>query len=233
MKLNKNKKNLGILAVAVVNLIATFAVVTKLSGNLPLNFGADNIIDKMCSKYFLLIIPAIVTIISALQVLYRLSTMEKPVTMGKLVEDAMFSIVDGALIAANWVLVYIGMNYTSSLIVSGITIPAIYLVLIGICILLIGFYSTYPINRFQSPIGLRTKETMEDKEVWRLANRFNGFTGFVGTLTFIGIIVNFILNGFNWIVLVFGIIIVALLNVVVPRLYAKMVGNKKEDIVIE
>lgn len=233
MKLNKNKKNFTILIVAVVNLILTFYATTKLSSNLPLNLFADNIIDKMCSKYLLLVIPSIVLVISALQVLYRLNTMEKPVTIGKLVEDAMFAIVDGALISANWVFTYIGMSYTTNLIVSGITIPTIYLVLIGLCIILIGFYSTYPINRFKSPIGLRTKETMEDKEIWRVANRFNGFTGFVGTLAFIAIIINFILNGFNWIVLVFGIVIVALLNVVVPRLFAKMVGQKREDIVVE
>ena len=228
----KNKKNFTILGIGVINLIASFFAVSKLSTMLPLNIFADNVVDKMCSKNMLLLIPVAVLLICAVQVLYRLKTMDKTVTTGKRIEDALFTFITGILLLVNWTLIYIGSEYTATNLVSK-EFPILYFITAIIGVLMVVNYSAYPINKFGSIIGLRTKETLEDENVWRLANRFNAFTGFVSALIVIGLSVYFTLVGFNWVYLILGIIFCGTLMFYAPKLYAQMVASKKENIIIE
>ncbi|MBQ8379263.1 MAG: SdpI family protein [Clostridia bacterium] len=228
----KNKKNFTILGIGVINLIASFFAVSKLSTMLPLNIFADNVVDKMCSKNMLLLIPVVVLLLCAVQVLYRLKTMDKTVTTGKRIEDALFTFITGILLLVNWTLIYIGSEYTATNLVSK-EFPILYFITAIIGVLMVVNYSAYPINKFGSVIGLRTKETLEDENVWRLANRFNAFTGFVSALIVIGLSVYFALVGFNWVYLTLGIIFCGTLMFYAPKLYAQMVASKKENIIIE
>lgn len=228
----KNKKNFTILGIGVINLIASFFAVSKLSTMLPLNIFADNVVDKMCSKNMLLLIPVVVLLLCAVQVLYRLKTMDKTVTTGKRIEDAIFTFITGILLLVNWTLIYIGSEYTATNLVSK-EFPILYFITAIIGVLMVVNYSAYPINKFGSVIGLRTKETLEDENVWRLANRFNAFTGFVSALIVIGLSVYFALVGFNWVYLILGIIFCGTLMFYAPKLYAQMVASKKENIIIE
>lgn len=228
----KNKKNFTILGIGVINLIASFFAVSKLSTMLPLNIFADNVVDKMCSKNMLLLIPVVVLLLCAVQVLYRLKTMDKTVTTGKRIEDALFTFITGILLLVNWTLIYIGSEYTATNLVSK-EFPILYFITAIIGVLMVVNYSAYPINKFGSIIGLRTKETLEDENVWRLANRFNAFTGFVSALIVIGLSVYFALVGFNWVYLTLGIIFCGTLMFYAPKLYAQMVASKKENIIIE
>lgn len=228
----KNKKNFTILGIGVINLIASFFAVSKLSTMLPLNIFADNVVDKMCSKNMLLLMPVVVLLLCAVQVLYRLKTMDKTVTTGKRIEDALFTFITGILLLVNWTLIYIGSEYTATNLVSK-EFPILYFITAIIGVLMVVNYSAYPINKFGSIIGLRTKETLEDENVWRLANRFNAFTGFVSALIVIGLSVYFTLVGFNWVYLILGIIFCGTLMFYAPKLYAQMVASKKENIIIE
>ena len=228
----KNKKNFTILGIGVINLIASFFAVSKLSTMLPLNIFADNVVDKMCSKNMLLLIPVVVLLLCAGQVLYRLKTMDKTVTTGKRIEDALFTFITGILLLVNWTLIYIGSEYTATNLVSK-EFPILYFITAIIGVLMVVNYSAYPINKFGSVIGLRTKETLEDENVWRLADRFNAFTGFVSALIVIGLSVYFTLVGFNWVYLILGIIFCGTLMFYAPKLYAQMVASKKENIIIE
>ena len=220
----KNKKNFTILGIGVINLIASFFAVSKLSTMLPLNIFADNVVDKMCSKNMLLLIPVVVLLLCAGQVLYRLKTMDKTVTTGKRIEDALFTFITGILLLVNWTLIYIGSEYTATNLVSK-EFPILYFITAIIGVLMVVNYSAYPINKFGSVIGLRTKETLEDENVWRLANRFNAFTGFVSALIVIGLSVYFALVGFNWVYLILGIIFCGTLMFYAPKLYAQMVAQ--------
>ena len=228
----KNKKNFTILGVGVINLIASFFAVSKLSNMLPLNMFADNVVDKMCSKNMLLIIPVVVLLICAIQVLYRLKTMDKTVTTGKRIEDAIFTFIIGISLLINWSLIYIGYEYTTTNLVSK-EFPIIYFITAILGILMVVNYSAYPINKFGSVIGLRTKETLADEEVWRVSNRFNAFTGFVSALIVIGLSVYFALVGFNWVYLVIGLIFCVAFMFYVPKLYAQMIARKKANRIIE
>ena len=76
--MNRKKKNLTILVIAILNLILTFVAMIKLKAMIPINVFAKDI-TKMCSKELLLILPIIVLIISVFQVLYRIKTMDKKV----------------------------------------------------------------------------------------------------------------------------------------------------------
>lgn len=228
----KNKKNFTILGVGVINLIASFFAISKLSTMLPLNIFADTVVDKMCSKNMLLIIPVVVLLICALQVLYRLKTMDKTVTTGKRIEDAIFTFVVGMSLLINWSLIYVGYEYTLTNLVSK-KFPIIYFITATLGVLMAVNYSAYPINKFGSVIGLRTKETLEDEGIWRVANRFNAFTGFVSAIIVIGLSIYFALVGFNWVYLVLGLIFCGTFMFYAPKLYAQMIARKKANTIIE
>lgn len=228
----KNKKNFTILGIGVINTIASFAAVSGLSKMLPLNIFADSVIDKMCSKNMLLIIPVVVLLLCAVQVLYRLRTMDKTVTTGKRIEDAAFTFITGLLLLVNWSLIYIGHEYTMTNLVSK-EFPIVYFITAIIGLFMVVNYSAYPINKFGSIIGLRTKETLADEEVWRISNRFNAFTGFISAIIVIGLSIYFALVGFNWVYLVLGLIFCGVLMFYVPKLHAQMVARKKANRIIE
>lgn len=229
--MNRKKKNLAILLIAIFNLIFTIMAMTELKSMIPINLFEKEI-SKMCPKEYLLILPIIVILMSILQIMYRLKTMDKVVTTGKIVEDGVFTFIDGLCIIGNWALVYIGFVYTNTTLIN-ITIPIIYIIMAIIGIVLAGIYSTFPINKKGSIIGLVTKETVEDDEVWRIANRFNGFTGFVSSIVIVLLSAYFIVYGFNFIYLLLAVIICGILMFYMPRLYAKMVAEKKAQRIIE
>ena len=71
--MNRKKKNMTILGVAILNLILTCVAIFKLKAMVPINIFQHDI-QKMCSKELLLILPVIVLIISVFQVLYRIKS---------------------------------------------------------------------------------------------------------------------------------------------------------------
>lgn len=228
----KNKKNFTILGIGVLNLILSIFAISKLSNNIPINIFEDNVIDKMCSKQLLLIIPIIVLVISIIQVIYRLKTMDKVVTNGKRIEDAVFTFIDGILIYVNWILVYIGYSFTSTNLIK-VEIPIWYVIMAFMGIVIVAIYSTFPINKFGSRIGLRIKETLENEEVWRTANKLNAFTGLLSGIAVVLLSGYFMLYGFNWIYLLIIVILLGLLLFYIPILYAKMIYQKISNRVVE
>lgn len=229
--MNGKKKNLTILGIAILNLILTFFAVLNLKNMIPINIFEDSI-GKMASKQLLFNLPVLVLVISVFQVIYRLKTMDKTITTGKLVEDGLFAFFDGLLIGINWIFVYIGDQYTKTTLIN-IDIPVIYIIMAVIGFGLVGLYSTFPINKKGSIFGLVTKETIESDEIWRIANRFNGFTGFVSAIIIILLSAYFIVYGFNWVYLLIALIVCAFLMFYAPRLYAKTLKRKIENRIIE
>ena len=222
----KNKKNLTILGIGVANACASGYAISKLASSVPINFFASNTVDKMVPKSMLFVLPAVILVMSICQIIYRLNTMDKPVTKGKLIEDGAFAFVNGILSLLNWGLIYIGFCYTSTNIVNGNYIPVIYIFTALLGVIMMAIYSTFPINTFGSKIGLRTPETMQDKEVWRVSNRFNGFTGFVSGLLLVLLSMYFTVSGFNWVYLLIYVIFVGIFNVYTPLLFAKSALKK-------
>ncbi len=224
----RKKKNFTILGIGILNLILTIYVVVKhiVTKMVPINIFASDLVGKMSSKYLLMIAPVIVIIISIIQVIYRLRTMDKPVTTGKLIEDALFTFIDGLLITGNWLFIYMGYNYSISKLVVSDLIAPVYVLLILLGLVIAAIASNFPINKKGSILGLRTKETMENGEIWRLANRFNGFTNFVSSIIIILLAFKFIVSGFSLIYFVIALIVCAILMFVVPRIYVKLVVKR-------
>ena len=108
-----------------------------------------------------------------------------------------------------------------------INIPVFNIIMIMVGVVLIGIYSTYPINKTGSIFGLVTKETLENEEIWRVANRFNGFTGFVAAITLILLSGYFLINGFNWVYMVLEVFICIMLMFYIPRLNAKRAAKSR------
>ena len=111
--LNGNKKNITIIAVAVLNLLLTIGAITVLDKMLPLKFYAQNPF-KMVGKGVLLILPVVILVLSALQVFYRIKTIKKPVNTFRRVEDAVFVCIIGLLMIINWVFVCVGKDNTGT-----------------------------------------------------------------------------------------------------------------------
>lgn len=227
----RKKKNFTILGIGILNLILTVYVVVKniVTKMVPINIFASDLVGKMSPKYLLVIAPIAVMVISIIQVIYRLNTMDKPVTTGKLIEDALFTFIDGLLITGNWLFVYMGYKYSVTKLVVPELIEPAYVLLILLGLVIAAIASNFPINKRGSILGLRTKETMENGEIWRLANRFNGFTNFVSAIIIILLAFEFIIAGFNLIYLIVAAIICVILMFVVPRIYAKLVAKKVEQ----
>ena len=231
---DRKKKNYTILAIAIANLVASIYVITKVITklNVPINiFSSD--LGRLCSKNYLLVLPVIVLIISIIQVMYRKKTMYKTVTTGKLIEDGVFTFVDGSLIAINWLLTIIGYNFIKTSLISSISINPIYVVIIFVGIIIASISSTYPINRTGSMLGLRTKETMADDKIWRRGNRFNGFTMFISAIILVLVGFDFIIKGFNLVLLLSAIIIDLILTFVVPLIYVKIISKESREEVVE
>ena len=230
---DRKKKNYTILGIAIANLVAIIYVITKVITklNVPINiFSSD--LGRLCSKNYLLVLPVIVLIISIIQVMYRKKTMYKTVTTGKLIEDGVFTFVDGSLIVINWLLTIIGYNFIKTSLISSISINPIYVVIIFVGIIIASISSTYPINRTGSMLGLRTKETMADDKIWRRGNRFNGFTMFISAIILVLVGFDFIIKGFN-LVLLSAIIIDLILTFVVPLIYVKIISKESREEVVE
>lgn len=231
---DRKKKNYTILAIAIANLVASIYVITKVITklNVPINiFSSD--LGRLCSKNYLLVLPIIVLIISIIQVMYRKKTMYKTVTTGKLIEDGVFTFVDGSLIVINWLLTIIGYNFIKTSLISSIGINPIFILIIFIGILVASIASTYPINRTGSILGLRTKETMADDKIWRRGNRFNGFTMFISAIILVLVGFDFIIKGFNLVLLLSAIIIDLILTFVVPLIYVKIISKESREKVVE
>ena len=226
--LNGNKKNITIIIVAVLNLLLTIGAVASLDKMLPLKFYAQNPF-KMVSKGSLLIIPIVIIVLSALQVVYRLKTIQKPVNTFRRVEDAIFVGVVGLLMIINCVFVSVGHDNTGTPVVS-FNIPVIGVIMAVIATLLAMYASSLPINKFGSKIGFRTQETLSNEKAWRVGNKFVALCGFLSSLLFVFIAAYFVLVRFKWHYLVTAIALTCILIGYAPRLYIKRIisMNKAE-----
>ena len=82
-------------------------------------------------------------------------------------------------------------------------------------------------------LGLRTKETMADDKIWRRGNRFNGFTMFISAIILVLVGFDFIIKGFNLVLLLSAIIIDLILTFVVPLIYVKIISKESREEVVE
>lgn len=229
--MDKKKKNIALIGISVINLIVVFVMYFKIKSMIPINIFVDNAIKKMASKQLLLVLPCISIIISVFQVMYRMRTIDKTVTIGKIIEDGLFSFFDGLIMFIGWILIYIGYEYTNTTLVN-VEIQPIYIIMGLVGLALAGMYSTFPINKIGSPIGLTTKETLADAKVWRIANRFNALTGFIAAVMIVILAIYFMFFGFNWIYLALVLILSVLLMYFVPRLYAKKIARDLSERVV-
>ena len=225
--LNRKKKNITIFFVVVLNFLITFITMFSLKSRLPLNIFKE-VPNNMVPRERLLVIPAIIVALGIAQIFYRLKTMDLPVTTGKRIEDAAFSAVTGILMLIGWIFVYIGYEFTLNPVLE-IKLPILSIVLFILATAITSIASTLPINEFGSRIGLRTKETLEDENVWRLANRFNAFTMFLSSIVLLILAIYFALNTFKWSYLAMAIVFDLIITFYAPRLYAKLVSSKMKN----
>lgn len=224
--LQGKKKNITIIVVGVLNFILTIGAMIGMDKRLPINIFKEFVLDKMVQKENLLIIPAVVLVLCALQVFYRLKTMDKTVTRGKIIEDAVFTFVIGVLILLGWLLVDVGYQYMPNHRV-GFETPVLSVVLASFAIVISTVASTFPINKFKDVIGFNTKETKADESIWRVTNRFAGFAFFVSAIILVILAVYFALNPFKWTYLAVGVIVALVFMFYAPTLYAKNIYNRK------
>lgn len=224
--LQGKKKNITILAVGVINFILTLFAMIGMDKRLPINIFKDSTLAKMDVKEKLLIIPSVILILCACQVFYRIKTMDKVVTKGKLIEDATFVVIIGALILCGWLLVDVGYQYMPNHTLA-FELPVLSTVLAVLAIIISAVASILPINKFNSVIGYRSKETKVDESIWRVTNRFAGFTFFVSALILVVLAAYFVFNPFKWSYLIVGIAVALILMFYAPSVYAKNIYSRK------
>ena len=224
--LQGKKKNITILVVGILNLILTLVAMFGMDKRLPLNVFKSFVLDKMVSRENLLIIPVIVLILCIIQVYYRIKTMDKPVTKGKRIEDAVFTLVVGVVILLGWLLVDVGYQYMPNHKI-GFDVPVLSVILSCLAIIIATIASVFPINKYKDVIGFRSKEAMTDESIWRVTNRFAAATFFISAIVLVVLAVYFEMVAFNWAYLVLGIIFDAIIMIYAPYLYSKNIYGRK------
>lgn len=221
----KSKKTITIFLVGILNFIWTIIEIGKLKNHLPIKIFESNVVSKMEPKSTLYIFPIVILILCLVQVFYRVKTMDKAVTKGKIIEDFIFTLATGVMILLEWSLIYIGQYYTKTNLVD-VNLPLGYLAFSFIGVLTIAIFSTFPINKYKSKLGIRTKETLEDEKVWRITNRFAGFTGALAGLCISLAGLYFAENGFNGIMLAVLVVICFFFMYYIPASYSSFVRRK-------
>lgn len=224
--LQGKKKNITILVIGILNLILTIGAMFSMDKMLPLNIFKDHVLEKMVSKDYLLIIPIIALILCIAQVYYRIKTMDKPITRGKILEDAAFTIVIGVVILLGWLLADVGFQYMPNHNI-GFKVPVLSVVLACFGIIFTAIASVFPISKFKDIVGFRTKETMSDESIWRVTNRFAAVTFFISAILLIALAIYFEVVVFNWAYLACVIIFDLIIMIYAPYLYAKNIFNRK------
>ena len=223
----KSKKTLTILVFGILNFILALFILGKLSDQVPIYVFKENLIDKMDSKNLLMIFPTIILIFTLAQVLYRLKTMNKVITTVKLVEDAVFTVITGIAVLIQWIMTYIAHMYTQNNIPK-VDIPIINILIVVFGIIIITVASLIQITKKNSYLGFRTKETLNDEEVWRKTNRFAGTMGFIAGAIIISSSVKMLMSDKGIICFLLALIIALIVAIIFPILYGKKLSDEKE-----
>lgn len=159
------------IAIAAVNLIAMLCVVRGLPDVVPEHFNFRFEVDRMGSKWFLMLVPAIALLVTAgISVEERLRGRDyannKPLTIFAVCFAALFIVLGWMMYALCSTGAQMGEVVTD--------VPFDLVICLGMSALFIVMGNYLPIVRQNRTFGIKMRATFENEEVWRRVNRFGG-----------------------------------------------------------
>ncbi|MEG2396451.1 MAG: SdpI family protein [Oscillospiraceae bacterium] len=216
--------------IAVLNAAAEILfIIFALPQTVAVHFGFAMNVDRVGSKWTLIILPIIPIIISAIFAIYRKTTKTKEEVQKNInIENEVVPMIFGVLVVMTWL--FLTLSVVCEPVIgakANIPIPSILVILMGIMMLVMSnFYGKIKQNK---TFGIRLPWTLNNEQVWNKTHRFAGYVGICASLLMIvfGILCLVLQN--NTLAIV-GIILGVALQVIPATIYAYLLDKKlKKD----
>lgn len=186
MKIAIKSKNqlipIGILTV--VPLIADFICTFFLPDRIPMHYNVKNVVDRWGSKYEIMLIPAIIILYTFILIIVTSLADKKEkekqningnnnATIGYIMCILILLILN----ILNVIMLVLGFRQITNLDELHIKVVNLVFMLFGLLYIVIGNLS--PKLKQNSYIGVRTKWTLSNEEVWKKSNHFFGITAII------------------------------------------------------
>lgn len=157
-------------------LILTLAALPHLPEEIPAHYGFSGQVDRWGNKYEALIFPVITICFGALMALIaRLAAHQEKSGTNNLRTCVISGLLGLALFnAMNLFFLYTAFAQTENLNALALDIYQIMFLLLGLTLLVLG--NIMPKVRMNSLVGLRTKWSMKNEQVWKKCQRFGGIS---------------------------------------------------------
>lgn len=167
-----------LIGVSLVNLIAMLCLIPGLPESVPAHYNIRFEVDRMGSKWFVALFPAITLLFSVSiaveqKIRGRDYANNKPLTIFATFFVALF-------IALGWVLY--AMSGTGAQLGDVVNMPFDLVICLGLSVLFIVMGNYLPTVKQNKTYGIRMRATFESEEVWRKVHRFGGLAYVIGGL---------------------------------------------------
>lgn len=205
-----------LIAAAAVNLIAMLCLIPGLPETVPVHFNYRFEVDRMGTRWFLAVIPAITLVFSiAMMIEQKVRGREyannKPLTVFAVAFVALF-------VALGWVLC--AMSGTGAQLGDRTSVPLDLIMGLGMSVLFIVMGNYLPTVKPNRTFGIRMRATFDSEEIWKRTHRFAGrayvLGGFFSAVC--ALIGHFV--GMSWLIFV-GLMLGVFGSSIVILIYAK------------
>ena len=212
--------------ISVINTAATAVYISMCENEIvPIHFNANGEADNFASKWFILIFPALLILVSVVDMIYAMyaEKRESEKSNGKYVGKVTTGLFV-LMIALFWVLAVICLNGTMVLSQS----------FFGFISMIMGVFMIYLGNylgklKKNTVMGIRTSATKKSDVVWRKTNRLGGI---LGVASGIGLVIcgvfGLIFAEVASIILISGLVVAIAFAAVIPAIYSYVILAKEE-----
>lgn len=208
-----------LIAATAVNLIAMLCMMSTLPDIVPGHFNIRFEVDRMGSKWFLMIFPSIALLVCAGIAL------EQRIRGRDYANNRPLTIFAGCFAAVFVLLGWMSraLCATGAQLGEAVTaVPFDLAITLGISLLMVVLGNYMPVVQRNRTFGIRVRETLESEEVWRRVHRFAGRTYVSAGLLSAGCALIGYFSGMKWLELA-GLLVFALGGSLIIWVYARRV----------
>ena len=211
---------------SVINTAATAVYISMCENEIvPIHFNTSGEADNFASKWFILIFPALLILVSVVDMIYGMyaEKKESEQSNGKYVGKVTSGLFV-FMVALFWVLAVICLNGTMVLEQSFFGFISI---MLGIFMIYLGNYLGK--LKKNAVMGVRTPATQKSDVVWRKTNRLGGIFGVIaGVALIICGIFGLIFPEAASVILICGLVAAMVFVAVIPTIYSYVILAKEE-----
>jgi len=211
--------------IAIVNLIALIAVTLRLPEQVPIHININNVVDGYGSRWFVPLLGAIpLLLLLSMEIYHRCTKNNINVQKNKKAENIVLTAIALFFVAVSWVPVVVAKQITNQ---ADLHMELIIGLPMGVLMIILGnFMGVIKQNHY---LGVRTKCTLSNEEVWRKTHRKAAYWSVLaGVIMVISALTSYVVH--NTIIFFAGLILSVVLLAAVPIIYSyvlyKRINNK-------